>query len=48
MYHMVHATDHPAASKLMNRAYSTATRAHEPIEQLELELHDVFKNQDGS
>lgn len=44
MYHMLHATDHPAASKLMNRAYATATKAHEPIEQLKLELHGLFEN----
>src|SRR5579884_3165676 len=38
MYEMIHATDHTAAPKLMYRAYRTATRAPEPVEQLELEL----------
>lgn len=38
MYHMIHATDHPEAPKIMARAYRNATKAPEPIEQLELEL----------
>jgi len=42
MYHMIHATDHPAAPKLMNRAYRQATKAREPIEQLEMELHSLL------
>ena len=39
MYHMIHATDHPEAPKLMNRAYKKATGSAltEPDEQLELE-----------
>jgi three-Cys-motif partner protein len=47
MYHMVHATDHPAAPKLMNRAYTTATKAAEPIEQLEFELSALIKPHRG-
>jgi three-Cys-motif partner protein len=38
MYHMIHATDHAEAPKIMNRAYFNATKAREPIEQLEMEL----------
>ena len=38
MYHMIHATDHPEAHKLMHRAYKKATGSalDEPNEQLEL------------
>ncbi len=43
MYHMVHATDHPEAPKLMHRAYFNATKAREPIPQLELELGQLLK-----
>ncbi len=40
MYHMIHATDHPEAPKLMNRAYKKATGSvlESPNEQLELDL----------
>jgi len=43
MYHMIHATDHPEAPKIMARAYRKATSAPEPIEQLELELRQLVK-----
>jgi three-Cys-motif partner protein len=36
MYHMIHATDHPAAPLLMSRAYNKALGAPEPPEQLDL------------
>lgn len=32
MYFMIHATDHPEAPKLMNRAYKAATSTFEPME----------------
>lgn len=35
MYFMIHATDHPEAPKLMNRAYKQATSAFEPVEHLQ-------------
>ena len=35
MYFMIHATDHPEAPKLMNRAYRQATLAFEPVEHLQ-------------
>lgn len=38
MYYMIHATDHPEAPKLMNRAYNYAVEPMEPIEQLQLAL----------
>jgi three-Cys-motif partner protein len=37
MYHMIHATDHPEAPKLMARAYKKAVDPREPIEQLTLD-----------
>jgi three-Cys-motif partner protein len=36
MYHMIHATDHQEAPKLMARAYNKALEIPEPPEQLEL------------
>ncbi len=38
MYYMIHATDHPDAPKLMNRAYRKVVKPREPYEQLSLEL----------
>lgn len=38
MYHMIHATDHPEAPKLMARAYDKAVMPKETEEQLLLEL----------
>jgi three-Cys-motif partner protein len=42
MYHMVHATDHPEAPKLMNRAYFNATKAREPLEKLQMDLEKLW------
>jgi three-Cys-motif partner protein len=42
MYHMIHATDHPEAPKLMNRAYFNATKAREPIEKLQMDLAELW------
>lgn len=42
MYHMIHATDHPAAPHIMARAYRKATKAREPAEQLTLELQALI------
>lgn len=36
MYHMIHATDHPDAPKLMRRAYENAVMPKEAFEQLDL------------
>ena len=38
MYHMIHATDHPIAPNLMYRAYNTAVRPKESMEQLHFEF----------
>ncbi len=38
MYHMIHCSDHDEAPKLMWRAYRTATKAPEPVEQLKFEF----------
>jgi hypothetical protein len=38
MYYMIHATDHPEAPKLMNRAYELTVQPQEPVEQLGLDL----------
>jgi hypothetical protein len=38
MFHMVHATDHPAAPRIMNRAYFHASKTREPVEQIEMDL----------
>ena len=38
MYYMIHATDHPEAPKLMERAYNQAVLPKETVEQLKLEL----------
>ena len=38
MYYMIHATDHPDAPGLMDRAYRNAVLPKEPYEQLSLEL----------
>ncbi|MGX1259786.1 three-Cys-motif partner protein TcmP [Sinorhizobium fredii] len=41
MFHMIHASDHPEASKLMARAHRNVTMAPEPLEQLEMELSRI-------
>jgi three-Cys-motif partner protein len=41
MYHMIHATDHDEAPKLMARAYRRAVFAAEPPEQLKLVFADL-------
>src|SRR5262249_8738090 len=46
MYHMIHATDHPEAPKLMNRAYFNATKAREPLEKLQMDLAALWEHRD--
>lgn len=43
MFHMIHASDHPDAPKLMFRAYNQAIAAIDNIEQLELLMGDFMK-----
>ncbi len=38
MYFMIHATDHPDAPKLMDRAYRQAVYEKEPMEQIKIEF----------
>jgi three-Cys-motif partner protein len=38
MYHMIHASDHPEAPKLMWRAYRNATKPLEPAEEVQMDL----------
>jgi len=42
MYFMVHASDHPEAPLLMQRAYNNALKPPEPIEALQHELPNLF------
>lgn len=42
MYHMIHATDHPEAPKLMNRAYFNATKSREPLDKLQMDLAEIW------
>lgn len=46
MYHMIHATDHLEAPKLMYRAYKNLIGNVPPGEQLHLNLYDVDQNLD--
>jgi len=39
MYYMLHATDHPDAPILMDRAYEQAVQPKEPLDQLALFLN---------
>jgi len=41
MFHMIHASDHYEAPKLMRRAFKNVLSAPEPEEQLEMELSDL-------
>ena len=45
MYHMIHATDHDEAPKLMNRAYFNATKAREPLHKLQMDLAELWNAQ---
>lgn len=42
MFHMIHATDHDAAPKIMYRAYKNATKADEPTEILQRDLSELW------
>ena len=46
MYHMIHATDHDEAPKLMNRAYFNATKAREPLHKLQMDLAELWNAQE--
>jgi hypothetical protein len=42
MYHMIHATDHAEAPKIMNRAYLNATKERESIKRLQRDLSELW------
>jgi three-Cys-motif partner protein len=42
MYHMIHATDHAEAPKIMNRAYLNATKERESIKRLQRDLAELW------
>jgi three-Cys-motif partner protein len=44
MYHMIHATDHPEAPKLMGRAYRKVVRSER--RRVQLDLYDPSKGRD--
>lgn len=43
LYHMVHATDHDEAPKLMNRAYRNATKGREDLKTLQRDLAEIWE-----
>lgn len=43
MYYMIHATDHPAAPRLMYRAYHEAIKPKEPPKEVQMEFADLIK-----
>lgn len=47
-FHMIHATDHPDATALMNRAYNRVLEPLEDVEQLELALQQVQDDADST
>ena len=48
MYFMIHATDHPAAPSLMERAYEQACLPKEPISPVELQLGYLARKKSAS
>lgn len=42
MYHMIHATDHDEAPKIMNRAYRNALNDREALKRLQKDLSDLW------
>ena len=42
MYHMIHATDHDEAPKIMNRAYRNALKAREDLRKLQRDLSQLW------
>lgn len=48
MYYMIHATDHPAATALMARAYNKAVHPKESAKQLSLEVAPIIRQSEGA
>lgn len=44
MYHMIHATDHDEAPKIMNRAYRNALNGREDLKRLQNDLSEIWGN----
>jgi three-Cys-motif partner protein len=44
MYHMIHATDHDEAPKIMNRAYRNALNDREALKRLQQDLSELWGN----
>jgi three-Cys-motif partner protein len=44
MYHMIHATDHDEAPKIMNRAYRNALNDRESLRRLQKDLQEIWGN----
>jgi three-Cys-motif partner protein len=44
MYHMIHATDHDEAPKIMNRAYRNALKNREELRRLQKDLSEIWGN----
>jgi len=44
MYHMIHATDHDEAPKIMNRAYRNALNDRESLKRLQKDLQEIWGN----
>jgi three-Cys-motif partner protein len=42
MYHMIHATDHDEAPKIMNRAYRNALNDRESLKRLQKDLQEIW------
>ncbi len=43
MYYMIHATDHPVAPHLMQRAYRKSIGPRESASELQLEIQNILK-----
>jgi three-Cys-motif partner protein len=44
MYHMIHASDHDEAPRIMNRAYRNALKDRESLRRLQKDLHEIWGN----
>ena len=44
MYHMIHASDHDEAPRIMNRAYRNALKDRESLRRLQKDLQEIWGN----
>jgi three-Cys-motif partner protein len=47
MYHMIHASDHDEAPRIMNRAYRNALKDRESLRRLQKDLQEIWGNTGG-